>query len=129
MTWFGICITYLRFYAGMKAQGRDRKTMPFASATQPFAAWYGMIASFVICFVSLYSLHQCFNRPDLDMQFSGWSVFLEGNWDQATFVTNYFPLMLFPVMYIGAKFVYRQPWVKPKDMDFVTNIAEIEAET
>lgn len=55
LTWFGICITYVRFYAGMKAQGMDRKKMPFASALQPYAAWYGMIASFVICFVRLIS--------------------------------------------------------------------------
>lgn len=37
--------------------------------------------------------------------------------------------MLFPVLYLGAKFYYKVPYVKAKDMDFVTNIAEIEAET
>ncbi|KAF9036416.1 amino acid permease [Hymenopellis radicata] len=110
MTWFGISVTYLRFYAGLKAQHFDRSTMPFASSLQPYAAWYAMIACIVICF------------------FSGWSVFLKDNWDQATFVTNYFPLMLFPVLYIGAKLYYKKPWVKPEDMDFVTDIAEIEAE-
>ncbi|KAF8922361.1 amino acid permease [Mucidula mucida] len=110
MTWFGISLTYLRFYAGLKAQRFDRSTMPFASSLQPYAAWYAMISSFIICL------------------FSGWSVFLKGNWDQATFVTNYFPLMLFPVLYIGSKLYYKKSWVKAEDMDFVTNIAEIEAE-
>ncbi|SJL05977.1 related to general amino acid permease [Armillaria ostoyae] len=111
MTWFGICVTYIRFYQGLKVQGYDRSKMPFAVRFQPFPAWYGMIASLVICFLS------------------GWNVFLKGKWAQDIFVTNYFPLMLFPVLYLGAKFYYKVPYVQAKDMDFVTNIAEIEAET
>ncbi|KAK0465379.1 amino acid permease [Desarmillaria tabescens] len=111
MTWFGICLTYLRFYQGLKVQGYDRSKMPFAVRFQPFPAWYGMIASLVICFLS------------------GWNVFLKGHWARDTFVTNYFPLMLFPVLYIAAKFYYKVPYVRARDMDFVTNIAEIEADT
>ncbi|KAF4572738.1 hypothetical protein EYR40_004180 [Pleurotus pulmonarius] len=111
MTWFGICVTYLRFYAGLKAQGFDRRDLPYATPLQPYAAWYGLIFCLVVCF------------------FSGWAVFLEGNWDQAIFVTNYFPLMLFPVLYIGAKFLYRQPWKKASEMDFITDIDQIEADT
>ncbi|PBK95566.1 amino acid permease [Armillaria gallica] len=111
LTWLGICITYIRFYSGLKAQGYDRSKLPFTAKFQPIPAWYGLIASFIICF------------------FSGWSVFLKGHWAQDTFVTNYFPLMLFPVMYLGAKYYYKQPVVRSKDMDFVTNIDEIEADT
>lgn len=36
--------------------------------------------------------------------------------------------MLFPVMYIGAKLWRKTPIVRAKDMDFITDIAEIEAE-
>ncbi|KAL1738913.1 amino acid permease/ SLC12A domain-containing protein, partial [Schizophyllum fasciatum] len=110
MTWFGISITYLRFHAGCKAQGIDRKKLPYTNRLNPFGAWYAMVATFVICF------------------FSGWSVFLKGNWKTDTFVTNYFPLWLFPVLYIGSKYYYRQPWAKASEMDFVTDIAEIEAD-
>lgn len=53
MTWFGICLTYIRFYKGFKAQGFDRSTLPYASKLQPFAAWYGMCFSLFICFVSM----------------------------------------------------------------------------
>ncbi|KAJ7937354.1 amino acid permease [Mycena leptocephala] len=107
MTWFGICLTYIRFYKGMKAQGYERKHLPFASPLQPFAAWYAMIFCLVICF---------------------------GNWVVADFVTNYLPLALFPVLYLGAKFYYWKQggslfWVSAEKMDFVTNIAEIEADT
>ncbi|CAK5262598.1 unnamed protein product [Mycena citricolor] len=115
MTWFGISVTYIRFYKGMKAQGYDRSTLPFASSLQPYAAWYAMIFCLVICF------------------FSGWATFLKGNWSVANFVTNYLPFVLFPILYAGAKYVYYRKghslyWVTPEKMDFVTDIAEIEAE-
>ncbi|KAJ7367998.1 amino acid permease [Mycena albidolilacea] len=115
MTWFGICLTYLRFYAGMKAQGYDRKVLPFASPLQPFAAWYAMCFCIIICF------------------FSGWAVFLKDKWDTATFVTNYLPFILFPFIYAGAKYYYWRngkgfAWKRPEDLDYVTDIAEIEAE-
>ena len=51
LTWFGISFTYIRFYAGMKAQGIDRKTLPFSSRLQPFAAWYAAISCLLICLV------------------------------------------------------------------------------
>jgi amino acid permease len=53
LTWFGISFTYTRFYAGMKAQGIDRKTLPFASPLQPFAAWYALVCCLVISLVRL----------------------------------------------------------------------------
>ncbi|THH02885.1 hypothetical protein EW026_g33 [Hermanssonia centrifuga] len=110
MTWFGICFTYIRFHKGLKAQGFDRTKLPFHSKLQPYAAWYAMIFCLVICI------------------FSGWAVFLKDSWDTATFVTNYLPLALFPILYTGAKLWKRVPMVQPKDMDFVSGIAEIEAE-
>ena len=53
LTWGGICVTFIRFYAGMKAQGIDRAKLPFASRFQPYAAWYGAIGCFTICFVGV----------------------------------------------------------------------------
>jgi hypothetical protein len=50
-TWFGICLTYIRFNKGYVAQGLDRSALPYASRLQPYAAWYGAIACVVICFV------------------------------------------------------------------------------
>lgn len=51
MTWFGICVTYIRFYQGAKAQGIDRKTFSYVSPFQPFAAYYGAGACLIICVV------------------------------------------------------------------------------
>lgn len=53
---------------------------------------------------------------------------MRGNWLAENFVTNYFPLALFPVLYIGARFYYRTPLVKLIDMDFVSNLDEVEAD-
>jgi amino acid transporter len=111
LTWFGISFTYIRFHAGMKAQGIDRKTLPFSSRLQPFAAWYAAISCLFICL------------------FSGWSVFLRHEWNTANFVTNYLPLILFPILYITSKLWTRVPIVKPSEMDFYTGLAEIEAST
>ncbi|KAI6153426.1 amino acid permease [Pisolithus tinctorius] len=109
-TWFGISVTYLRFYKGLQAQGIDRTSLPYYTRFQPFAAWYGCFGTFIICF------------------FSGWSVFLKGHWDVATFVTNYILLALFPVLYVGAYFYYRTPPVKASEMDFVSDLAQIAAD-
>ncbi|KII83780.1 hypothetical protein PLICRDRAFT_46961 [Plicaturopsis crispa FD-325 SS-3] len=110
MTWFGITFTYLRFYKGFRAQGLDRSNLPFASILQPYAAWYAMCGCLLLCL------------------FSGWSVFLKDKWDTATFVTNYLPFALFPVLYVGAKFVTKTPMKKPSEMDFTSGLAEIEAD-
>jgi yeast amino acid transporter len=55
-------------------------------------------------------------------------VFLKGNWNTADFITTYLPLFLFPAMYIGAKLVTGVSLVKPQDMDFQSDIEEIEAD-
>lgn len=128
ITWFGISVTYIRFYAGLKAQGIDRTKLPFKSSLQPYAAWYAASLIMVICIVSLCPLPngQVFNQF---IQTSGWEVFLRGRWAVDVFVTNYIPLVLFPILYIGARIYFRQGPIKAEDMDFVSNLAEIEAES
>ncbi|PAV20677.1 amino acid permease [Pyrrhoderma noxium] len=111
MTWFGISVTYIRFYKGFRRQGYNRADLPYASSLNPYAAWYAVIACPVICF------------------FSGFDVFIKGNWATDTFVTTYLPLILFPVLYIIARFSYKCKPIAPDDMDFVTGLKEIEADT
>ncbi|KAF8174894.1 amino acid permease [Pholiota molesta] len=111
MTWFGICFIYIRFYKGMIAQGISRKSLPYTSALQPYAAYYG---AFVCLLISI---------------LSGWSVFLKGSWATDIFVTNYLPLVLFPIIYVGARCYYKDSIRQPHEMDFVTNIKEIEDAT
>ena len=63
------------------------------------------------------------------LQFSGWEVFLKGNWHSTTFLTNYIPIILFPILYIAAKLFIGMQTVKADDMDFDTNVAEFDAMT
>jgi amino acid transporter len=77
----------------------------------PYAAWYALVWILVICV------------------FSGFSVFLKGSWDTATFVTNYLPLVLFPILYFGSRFYNGIPLIEPADMDFKSGLDEIEADT
>ena len=51
ITWLGIGVTYIRFYQGLKAQGFDRRKLPYWTRLQPFAGYYTVIATFVICLV------------------------------------------------------------------------------
>ena len=53
MTWFGISVIYVRFYAGMKAQGFDRSTLPFVAPFQPYLGWYAVSSTLFVCIVRL----------------------------------------------------------------------------
>lgn len=52
VSWFGISLTYIRFYTGLKAQNINRKDFPFYSNLQPYAAWYALTACTLISLVS-----------------------------------------------------------------------------
>ncbi|KAI0798668.1 amino acid permease [Irpex lacteus] len=109
MSWFGISIIYTRFYAGVKAQGLDRRSLPFRAPLQPFAAWYSAAFALFVCIMS------------------GWAVFLKGNWATDVFITNYIPLVLFWILYVGARIWKRSKWIAPEDMDFKTGLDIVEA--
>lgn len=109
MSWLAISVTYIRFRAGMDAQGIDRSTLPYTNCLSKVGAYYAVVMIVVIQF------------------FSCWNVFLKGEWDAATFFTNYIPLALFPILFVAKKFWSKTQWRRVQDMDFITNIAEIEA--
>jgi len=55
--------------------------------------------------------------------------FLRDQWSTPTFVTNYMPVIIFPVLYGVVKVITRISIVKLSEMDFVSGIAEVEAIT
>lgn len=148
MTWFGISVTYLRFHAGLVAQGYDRSKLPYASKLNPFAAWYAAIACIVVCFVRLLILslpHVLTDNITISSPAGLFSSRTTGILPpllrtilcvdrvlfrllvELTFHTK--PFMLFPALYIGSAIWYRCKPIKAVDMDFVTDIKEIEAAT
>ncbi len=52
---------------------------------------------------------------------------MKGGWSTADFVTNYLPFITFPVLYVGARFWRQSHFIDPKDMDFKSGLAEVEA--
>jgi amino acid transporter len=96
----------------MKSQGIDRSTLPYHARLNngSVAAYY---AAFLICII---------------LFFSSYTVFLKGQWDAPTFITNYLPVFLAPVLYFAWKLIKRTRIVRAYEMDFITDIDEIEAE-
>jgi amino acid transporter len=106
-----ICYTFIRFYKACQVQGIDRNTLPYKGMFQPYAAYYGLVCTFVMAFVG------------------GYTVFLNGFWAPADFVFAYFMIGLFPVLFLGWKFIKKTHRVKLEEMDLVTDLAEIEEYT
>lgn len=66
-----MCTAYIRFHNAMRAQGISRDSLPWKGPAQPYAAY------FAIGFCAIITL------------FSGFSVFLKGNWSTSDFFAAY----------------------------------------
>ena len=92
-------MTYLHFYAALRKQGVDRKTLPYQGVLQPYLAWYALFGTFIMTLII------------------GYTVFIHGEWDTTTFVTSYLMVGFFPVAFIFWKIVKRTSYVRPGDAD------------
>ncbi|KAI9362010.1 amino acid permease [Zopfochytrium polystomum] len=108
-SWLCISIIYLRFHYGMKKQGIDRSKLPYIAPLQPYASWYALVLTLLVII------------------FSNWTVFTEGRWDTPSFVTNYLPIPVFILLYFGHKFTQGTSVVPLDQLDFVSDVQEIEA--
>lgn len=110
--WIVIELTYLRFYAGLKAQGYSRKgkrsfhlqkgastdnssDLPYKSPGQPYVSWVTL--SFIVLVV-LFSGE--FEKPstiiaELTRKHSGFDVFTTGNFTASGFLTCYLNVFIF----------------------------------
>ncbi|EFX00094.1 amino acid permease [Grosmannia clavigera kw1407] len=109
-TWCSICVCYIRFYAALQAQGVDRNTLVFKSPFQPYLAWGALIYFSVIIF------------------FSGFNVFVHGNWDTSDFVAAYIGIPIFFGLYLFWKIVKHTPCKTPMQADLFTGKAALDAE-
>ncbi|ETS60419.1 hypothetical protein PaG_05629 [Moesziomyces aphidis] len=113
VTWFCIGIMYLRFNKAMKVQGMSRDVLPYKAALQPFCGWWTVCSTFIV------------------MLFSGWSIFLKGNWSTSDFITNYIPIPFFIILYLGNWYYNRNngAHIPASEVDLTTGLREIiEAE-
>lgn len=112
LMWWSTCITYIRFERGLRHQGIDRADLPYASGLnrKAVAAKYAAALITIVLF------------------FSGWNVFLKGQWDSGVFVTTYLPIMLYPVVYIGHKVWAKTKLVPLDQMVFNAYVRDAEGE-
>lgn len=89
--WFAMCLTYIRFYYGLKRRpdiiGRDDKSYPYKSPFQPFSAIIGLVCTAIILLAM------------------GFVVFLSRDWDTMFFFSSYGPLMVFLALYAGYRII------------------------
>lgn len=88
--WFAMCLTYIRFYFGLKKRpdipSRNDKTYPYKSILQPYSAFVGLFGSAVILLLM------------------GFVVFLKNEWDTMFFFSSYGTFILIVILYFGYKF-------------------------
>lgn len=92
-------ITFLFYYRACKAQGVDRKTLPYCGRFQPYGTY---IAIFVQTLIVI---------------FYGYTAFTP--WSVESFFRNYTMQLLAPILFIGWKLVKRTRPVKASEADLV----------
>ncbi|WVQ76327.1 hypothetical protein IAR50_005992 [Cryptococcus sp. DSM 104548] len=108
--WTVMSITWIRFHQAMKAQGIDRQTfVPVPSKVMPYGAYWACFWGFIFLWVQ------------------GYSVFLKGNWNVATFIFNYGIIALAGAIGLAFKIVQRTPFHRSKDVDLETDLDFFEA--
>lgn len=103
-----LCVVYVFFYRALKAQGVDRRTLPFRSWYQPWLAIIGGSLAFVMIFVSCYE------------------IFEPGQWDVKSFLFTYLFVFINIGIFVGVKLIKRTKWKKAKDVDLITGLKEVE---
>ena len=94
-----MCFTYIRWYNALKAQGIDRRTLPYRGWFQPYAAYMAMCGCITLTFVG------------------GYQVFLNDQWDAPSFIFSYFSVALFPILFGAWKLIKKTKWKKYHEID------------
>ncbi|KAL8964258.1 MAG: hypothetical protein Q9183_004578, partial [Haloplaca sp. 2 TL-2023] len=60
---------------------------------------------------------------------NGFAVFINGNWDVATFFFSYTMVGVFPILYLGWKLIKRTSIIRLEEVDLYRDVAEIDEYT
>ncbi|KAK6611351.1 amino acid permease [Botrytis cinerea] len=99
LAWMTLCICYIRYHHACIAQGVDRNNLPFKGRCQPLAAYVGAIGSGIIVI------------------FSGFGVFIKGNWSTADFIASYIGIVIYIAPYVFWKIFKSTKVSRSKDVD------------
>ncbi|KAH8173712.1 amino acid permease domain-containing protein [Sarocladium implicatum] len=99
VNWITICIVYLRFIHACHKQGINRqKELPWAAPFQPYMT-YGSLVLFVVLFFT-----------------GGFTVFIHGNWEVESFISNYFNLPFIIIVYFGYRLWFKTKTIPLEDV-------------
>ena len=110
ITWSALSACHLAFMRALKARDISRDLLPYRAIWQPYYSWYGLFFTILIT---------------LTQGFTAWIP----KFDVTEFFISYLSLILFAVLYIGHKVIFRQPFVKPLEADIDTGRVALENET
>jgi len=105
-SWWSINLTYIRFWHGHRAQGRDLTQLAYHNRLQPWLAGWGVFWTSIFILVN------------------GYQVFFV--WNTQDFLTGYINIPIFFGLWIGWYLYMRTPFWRTHEMDFVTGIPTIE---
>ena len=111
LNYFGTVITYLHFFYSAQRQGLDRNTLPYKGRFQPYAAWYALVGTFLMTLIV------------------GYTVFIKGNWDYTTFLTNYLMIGIFALFFVVWKIVFKTKYVRPGTADLQLGTTKNDIDT
>ncbi|KAI6084572.1 amino acid permease/ SLC12A domain-containing protein [Hypoxylon rubiginosum] len=97
ITWACISVCHLRFMKALKARGISRRELPYTAPLQPYLTWFGLFFCILILLTN------------------GFTVFME--WSTSDFFAAYVSLILFVVLFVGHKLIFRTKPVKVAEVD------------
>ncbi|KAE8380497.1 amino acid permease/ SLC12A domain-containing protein [Aspergillus bertholletiae] len=107
INYFVMSITFINYYRACKAQGVDRKKMPYYGYLQPYGAYLAL------------SVHS------LVLIFYGYSSFTP--WSVSSFFSNYTMQLVAPCLFIFWKVFKKTRYVQPHEVDLVWERPAIDA--
>ncbi|KAG7707569.1 hypothetical protein KL930_002653 [Ogataea haglerorum] len=102
-------ITYIGFYRALKAQGFDRRALPYRSWFQPYSIY---IVTFFV-WIQIFVI--------------GYTVFLPGWWQVSDFLFYYLMIFVNIGLFVFWKLFRRTKFIRSKDVDLVSGLEEVEA--
>ncbi|GAW14355.1 hypothetical protein ANO14919_037570 [Xylariales sp. No.14919] len=103
--WCSISICHLVFMRALQSQGISRDSLAFKAPWQPWLTIYGLFFCVLILFTN------------------GFTVFIQ--WSTSDFFAAYVSLILFVVLYVGHKVVYKTQFIKLADIDLERDRASV----
>lgn len=108
VVWSAVCVTYLRFQAGLRWNGVERGSLPFRGPWQPFLAWFAIVFCLLVALTN------------------GFDAFFPGRFSAKSFIPPYIDIPIFICLFMGYKMVKRTKFVKLEEMDVWSGKAEID---